>query len=101
MQYVLRLYTSKNKFVIETLISFNSTIGILPMLILLLFNKLLSETFLKCYFRKSFTNNCIVFYRLLTMFAFSLIDRDPLKHRPIDRGTYLSALQKILNLILS
>ena len=36
-------YTSKNKFIIvkETLISFSSTIVILPVLILLLFSKLL------------------------------------------------------------
>ena len=77
------VYTNKNKFLIvkETLISFNSTIGILPVLILLHFNQVLVWNIFV-----SVSLTTASFSIGFTMFLFSLIDRDPLKHRPIDRS---------------
>ena len=80
------VYTNKNKFIIvkETLISFNSKIVILPVLILLLLTRFWSEIILNIFVSPSLTTAS--FSIDFTMFLFSLIYLDPLKHRPIDRN---------------
>ena len=81
-------YTNKNKFIIvkemQYYYRFQFNIVIYQCLYYCSLTSFWSETFLNCYFRKSFTT--ALFCLDLILFSFYLIDLDPAKHRIIDRN---------------
>ena len=65
-------YTNKNKFILvkESLKVSIQQLVFYQCLYYYPLTSFWSETFSKCYFRKSFTKNCIVFYRLYNVLVF-------------------------------